>query len=264
MTPRLVPVLMYHCIRPTSSRAMRKFTVAPDAFEAQLALLREQGYTGLSVSEFARRARLGDASLPDRPVVLTFDDGFADFGEHAAPLLQRYGFPATLYVVAGQVGRTSVWLDGDDARLPLLDGPALRRLQQAGIEIGAHGLSHRALDGLSDADLAAEVHQPRALLAQHLGVAPNSFCFPFGFRNERVRQAVRQAGYHSACAVRYGTSSVNDDLFDIARHIVPGGMALADFAALVSGRPPMLAWLGDRLRSNAGFLARGALSVFHH
>lgn len=257
-----VPVLMYHCISPRSSAAMRKFTVSPADFDAQLATLRELGYTGLSVSEFAEIARSGGQGLPRRPVVLTFDDGFQDFGEHAAPALARHGFTATLYVVAGEVGGTSRWLDGEDAALPLLDWEGLRALQRQGIELGAHSWSHRALDGLSDADLAFEVGRPRERMAELLGSPPASFCFPFGFRNARVRARVREAGYASACAVRYGTSSVHDDLFDIARHIVPGGMSLKDFTSVVAGRPPVLPWVVDRLRTHAGFLARQTRHAF--
>jgi peptidoglycan/xylan/chitin deacetylase (PgdA/CDA1 family) len=161
------------------------------------------------------------------------------------------------------VGGTSTWLEGDDTRLPLLAWEALRRLQADGIEIGAHSMSHRALDGLADADLRLELSQPMQLLAEHLGAPPLSFCYPFGFRNARVRQQVREAGYESACAVRYGTSSTDDDLFDIARHIVPGGMTLSDFASVVSGRPPVMSLLRDRARSHAGFMARQALAAFH-
>ena len=263
MTSRPVPVLMYHRIAIESSLAMRKFTVAPDDFNAQLDWLRKAGYTGLTVSDFARRARIGDHALPNRPVVLTFDDGFADFAEQAAPILRRFEFPATLYVVCGLVGGTSTWLEGNDTHLPMLDWDALRRLQADGIEIGAHGMSHRALDSLADADLRMEFSQPMQLLTEQLGAPPLSFCYPFGFRNARVRQQVREAGYESACAVRYGTSSIDDDLFDIARHIVPGGMSMSDFASLVSGHPPVMSLLRDRARSHAGFIARQALAVFN-
>jgi peptidoglycan/xylan/chitin deacetylase (PgdA/CDA1 family) len=259
---RAVPVLMYHRVCASATPAMRRFTVAPEAFDAQLQWLRERGYTGLTVSDFVQRARWAPQAMPARPIVLTFDDGFADFLLEAAPILSARGFPATLYVVAGRVGGHSAWLGGADAQLPLLDWPQLAHLSERGIEIGAHGMTHLALDGLTAAQLQVEVEQPRATIAQHLGRAPSSFCYPFGFRNAAVRRQVRAAGYTSACAVRYGTSSTADDPFDITRHIVTGNMPLAEFAAMAAGHPPLLPLAWNRLRSNAAFLARNALATF--
>lgn len=253
-----VPVLMYHRICEEASAAMRRFAVPPRQFAAQLRWLAERGYTGLTVSDFVQRARGPSGTLPSHPVLLTFDDGFADFGDQAAPLLRAHGLPATLYVVAGRVGATSGWLRGRDAHLPLHDWDALGRLQEAGTEIGAHGLTHRPLDGLPDDALAQEVGAPRDLLARHLGQAPDSFCYPFGFRTARVRLAVRRAGYQSACAVRYGPcqASPDADYFDIARHIVPCDLPLADFAALVEGRPRLAPLVWNRVRSHLGQAVR--------
>lgn len=256
--PRTVPVLMYHRVCEASSAAMRKFTVTPLEFEAQLRWLARQGYTGLTVSDYVQRSQGRGAPLPKRPVLLTFDDGFADFGAQAAPLLQAHGLPATLYVVGGLVGGTSRWLPGTDAELPLHDWDALGQLQAAGIELGGHGMTHRALDGLSEAELAQEVGAPRQLMARHLGQAPDSFCYPFGFRSERVRRAVRAAGYQNACAVRYASSHTDADVFDIARHIVPHGLSMADFAATVEGHPPVVPLLWNRVRAQLGSAVRGA------
>jgi len=257
--PSAVPVLMYHRICEEASAAMRKFAVPPRQFAAQLRWLSKQGYTGLTVSDFVQRVRGLAEPLPARPVLLTFDDGFADFGEQAAPLLRAHGLPATLYVVAGLVGSTSRWLPGRDAHLPLHDWDALGRLQEAGTEIGAHGMTHRPLDGLPDDELAQEVGVPRERLARELGNAADSFCYPFGFRTARVRQAVRRAGYQSACAVRYGSCHTDQhtDYFDIARHIVPCDLSMADFAAIVEGSPPVVPLVWNRVRSQLGSAARG-------
>lgn len=252
------PVLMYHRIADESSPAMRRFTVSPAAFGAQLRQLRQAGYTGMTVSDWVRIGREEPQRMPSRPVVLTFDDGYADFEQHAWPLLQTHGFAATLYVVAGRAGGCSDWLPGSDARLPLLDWPALIRLQHAGIEIGAHSMTHLALDGLDEAALEQEVVQPREQMARAMGVAPDSFCYPFGFCNARVRAAVARAGYASACAVRYATASTAGDPLMIARHIVTSGMSADDFGALLAHPTPLRLVWRDRLRSRTGALARKA------
>jgi peptidoglycan/xylan/chitin deacetylase (PgdA/CDA1 family) len=253
---RAVPILMYHRIGVPTSSAMRRFSVGPTAFDAQLRYLKTNGFTGLTVSDFVNFSLHRPDLLPEKPIVLTFDDAFADFYTEAAPLLRAYNFPATLYAVAGQLNGTSSWLPGDDSRLPLLGGSQLIELGQMGIEIGAHSMTHRALDGLDAVALKNEIEQSKRCLEDCLSAAVDSFAYPFGFSSDRVRKQVKAAGYSSACAVRYETSSTVDNPFDLARHIVPGGVGLSDFASIADGHPPLPGLLWDRLRSRAGSLAR--------
>jgi peptidoglycan/xylan/chitin deacetylase (PgdA/CDA1 family) len=257
---RAVPILLYHRIAVATSSAMRRFSVGPTAFDAQLRYLKTNGFAGLTVSDFVNFSQHRPDMLPEKPIVLTFDDAFADFYTEAAPLLSVYGFPATLYVVAGQLNGTSSWLSGDDSRLPLLDDSQLIELQQMGIEIGAHGMTHRALDGLDNTALRNEIEQSKDRLEQCLNAPVESFAYPFGFCSDRVRRQVMAAGYSSACAVRYETSSTIDNPFDLARHIVPGGVGISDFAKIADGHPPLPALLWDRLRSRAGSIARRAVA----
>jgi len=253
---RPVPILMYHRIADSTSAAMRRFSVSPTAFDAQLRCLKTNGFAGLTVSDFVDFSLRRPEMLPGKPIVLTFDDAFADFYTEAAPLLRAYNFPATLYVVAGQLNGTSSWLPGEDAQLPLLDSAQLIELRQMGIEIGAHSMTHRALDGLDADALKNEIEQSKRLLEECLDAPVDSFAYPFGFSSDRVRKHVKAAGYSSACAVRYETSSTIDNPFDLARHIVPGGVSLSDFANIADGRPPLSGLLWDRLRSRAGSLGR--------
>ncbi len=139
-----VPILMYHRVSPHASPTMRRFTVDPANFAAQLKYLREHGFHGITVAQFHHLRARGVRTWPGRPVILTFDDGYRDFADFALPLLQKYDFPATLYVVSGLVGATSRWLPGEDSRLPLLDWTDLARLPALGIEIGSHSMTHRA------------------------------------------------------------------------------------------------------------------------
>jgi peptidoglycan/xylan/chitin deacetylase (PgdA/CDA1 family) len=247
---------MYHRIAVTTSSAMRRFSVTPTAFDAQLRYLKTNGFAGLTVSDFVNFSQHRRDMLPEKPIVLTFDDAFTDFYTEAAPLLRAYGFPATLYVVAGQLNGTSSWLPGEDARLPLLDGSQLIELRQLGVEIGAHSMTHRALDWLDAIALKNEIEESKGRLEQCLDAPVESFAYPFGFSSDRVRKQVKAAGYSSACAVRYETSSTIDNPFDLARHIVPGGVSISDFGNIADGHPPLPALLWDRVRSRAGSLAR--------
>jgi len=246
---------MYHRVAARSSRRMRPFTVDPAAFEAQLAFLRREGYRGLTVSDLVARTGNGLA-LPEKPVVLTFDDGFADFHADAVPLLRKYGFPATLYMVAGEIGGSASWLTGADRHLPLLTSAELVELDGAGIEIGAHSMTHPALDLLAPAALESEVRGSKARLEEVLGHPVLSFCYPFGFADGRVRAAAKAAGFASACSVRYRTFLTGDDPFDLPRHIVRGGAGLGEFASIVGGHPAIAPMLWDRLRAGLGSAAR--------
>ncbi len=104
-----IPILMYHSVSTTNNAKFSPFTVPPARFAEQMAYLSEQGYTPLTVTHYMQAAARG-SMLPARPVVLTFDDGFEDFFTAALPVLQRYHFPATLYVATAFVGKTSRWL----------------------------------------------------------------------------------------------------------------------------------------------------------
>ena len=145
-------------------------------------------------------------------MALTFDDGFADFARCALPMLREFGMTATLYVVTGVLG-------GTFRGLPVLDWGALAAVREAGIEIGAHTVSHPALDRLSPDRAFAEVRDCKRLLEDRLRTAVTSFAYPFGFYTSLTRRAVIAAGYEAACAVGYAFSRDDDDPFALRRMI---------------------------------------------
>ena len=147
------------------------------------------------VSDDAQRIA-GDRQLPPRPVVLTFDDGYADFYTAALPLLQRYHCTATLYIITDYVGETSKWLQREgEADRALLNWSQIREVAASAIECGAHTHTHRPLDWLADADLREEITLPQRLLAENVSV-PQSFAYPFGYYSRAARTLVQQAATH--------------------------------------------------------------------
>jgi len=106
---RAVPILLYHSVSRDAAPPYRRFVVSPERFAEQMALLADGGFGVLPVTEYLARASAG--LLPERPVVLTFDDGLADFHTEALPVLVRHGFRATLYLTTGLIGSTSRWLE---------------------------------------------------------------------------------------------------------------------------------------------------------
>jgi peptidoglycan/xylan/chitin deacetylase (PgdA/CDA1 family) len=189
-------VLMYHSVAPCHKDPY-KATVSPQRFERQMRWLRSNQLRGVSMGELLaangeRRAR--------RLVGLTFDDGYQDFVSYAMPVLQQYGFTATVFALPGRLGGQNEW-DADRPRKELLTANELRGIAQAGVEIGSHGLMHVSLPDADDAVLSAETVDSRAILQQLLGHQVRGFCYPYGDLDARVVAAVRAAGYDYACAI---------------------------------------------------------------
>ncbi len=241
-----VPILMYHSVADCAPPGFAPFAVSRRRFEEQLRYLREEGYRTLTVSELMRLRRRG-AEPSSRAVAITFDDGFADFHDNVLPALAAHGCTATLYVVSGSVCGASGWLGGPSGRMPMLDWAQLREIAGAGVEIGGHSVSHAALDMLSRDEAEAEIYCCKATLEDRLGRPVESFAYPFGFYSDETRRLVMEAGYASACAVRYALSPPDDDPFALRRQIVRADADLDDFIAILRGAAPRRHV--DRLRS---------------
>jgi len=252
-----IPILMYHSISAQASRKFRPFAVPPHRFEAHVRAIHAGGRSAITVSAMAESMQQAGAAVPEKPVVLTFDDGFTDFLRAALPILSAYRMPATLYVVTGLTGSTSRWLaSAGEGDRPLLHWAELAEISRHGIEIGAHSVTHAALDMVSHRQAREEIRNSKMTIEDRLGIAVNSFAYPYGFHSARVRELVAEEGYRSACAVRYATSSLDDDRFALARHIVPHDADADEIAALMDGRPALLPLMLNRTRSAAWRLLR--------
>jgi len=225
-----VPILMYHQVTPSPLPSYRKYAVTTEAFASQLDWLARRGYTSISMDTLYEH-RAGRGALPSRPVILTFDDGYRDCLDYAAPILKARGFTATFFVLARLAGKTSLWLAAERGiDLPLLDWNAVRQLRAAGNECGSHGLSHPRLTQLSPADCREELLTSRRLLEDQLGEGVRHLAYPFGVYDDAVRAIAVESGYRTACSVRPGWSPHEDDLMALRRIHVHGERSLQDFA----------------------------------
>jgi len=232
-----IPLLMYHSISTDAGPRFRKFTLAPELFAAHLDYVFENKYTPITVAQLAGSMQGDQALLPERPVVITFDDGFQDFYESALPALRKYSFPATLYIVTGLVDGCTTWLrpEGEDKR-KMLAWSQIDEIDQAGIECGPHSHTHADLD-IVPAELAQrEITLSKEVLEQRLGHAVTTFCYPYGHFDTRVREMVEQAGYQAACAVRNAMSHIDDHRFSLARITVSNRTTVPQLAALLNGK----------------------------
>jgi peptidoglycan/xylan/chitin deacetylase (PgdA/CDA1 family) len=205
-----VPVLCYHAVGRDPSPCIAPLTVTPEALAGHLAAIADAGRTPVTAHELAV-ARLGGRALPERPVVLTFDDGFADTHTVAAPLLAAAGVRVSIYVVTGAVGGRSA---GGD---PMLTWRQVVELAELGHEIGGHSRSHAQLDVLPAGAAFAEVSRCKEQLEGQLGRAVRGFAHPHGYSTRRVRRQVAAAGFEYAVGLGNRPASAEDDLYNLSR-----------------------------------------------
>jgi peptidoglycan/xylan/chitin deacetylase (PgdA/CDA1 family) len=228
------PILMHHQVGPhRPGSPLNRWRVTQRDFDWQLDTLRRLGYRGVTLRDLFDSP---ETDPRDRRVVLTFDDGYRGVWGRALPALLARGFSATVFVVADRIGAVNDW-DGETPREPLLTADEIRGLHGAGIEIGSHAATHRALTLLDDAELAREVAGSRETLERLTGAPVTSFCYPYGDVDDRVAEAVRSAGYRAAAVIRGGISKDLSDPFRLKRVAVRGTNTRLDFLlALTRGR----------------------------
>jgi len=249
MTRLRVPILMFHHVEAVPARGLAPPPLHPDSYLGRrelarvLDVLAYHGHRTLTLAEAAERCRTG-RRLPRRTVVLTFDDGCRCFREHVLPELVARGMTATLFAVSGELGGTNRWdrpPPGDgpaERREDLLDGPALRGVAAAGVEVGSHGRHHRDLTACDAAGLADEVAGSRAELAAALGAPVATFCYPYGRLDEPARAAVAAAGYAAGAAIHGFSWARPGDPFALPRLPVNPGISRFELLLKASGAYP--------------------------
>lgn len=197
-----VPVLLYHRVVPEPpDRDPFGNCITVGAFESHLRWLAWRGYRSLTLSELALAA-VHDRGQSGLRVAITFDDGYRDNWTHALPLLRRYGFNATVFVVTDAIGGYNDFdsLAGVE-RAPMLTSDEILGLARSGIEIGSHTCAHPpSLPELSDEGMKAELGRSRHRLEDIVGRPVRCFSYPHSRVTPRAQAAVMEAGYLAACA----------------------------------------------------------------
>jgi peptidoglycan/xylan/chitin deacetylase (PgdA/CDA1 family) len=205
-------ILTYHSIAAGSS----PLHTPPSVFARQMEWLRSRAQV-VALEQVVSALR-GRRPLPARSVVLTFDDGFADFHENAAPILLRLGFPAIVFLPVDYCGGTNRW-PGQPAWVreqPLMSWAQVRELAERGIQFGSHSRSHPKLTELGPEKLEAELVESAQEIRSRAGCEARFFCYPYGQWNAAVRQAV-QRHYEGACSTGVGQVERDADPFALPR-----------------------------------------------
>jgi peptidoglycan/xylan/chitin deacetylase (PgdA/CDA1 family) len=227
------PSLLYHHIGPERPGAYRDLTVSPKRFERQIRWLARRDYVGIKPSDWLNWIRSGN-SLPAKPILLTFDDAYADTAKYALPILKKYGFGAAVFVVTGRIGGTNTW---DEAQgrgtLQLMTAEQIRYWAERGVEFGAHSRTHPHLTKLSAPELTAEVAGSKSDLTILLGYAPVSFAYPHGEYNDAICDLVRRE-FDVAFSAEEGLNYLSGDPHLLRRAYIGPSDSLLEFALSAS------------------------------
>ncbi|HXY70327.1 MAG TPA: polysaccharide deacetylase family protein [Gemmatimonadales bacterium] len=216
-SPRRIPVLMYHRVEDAPPATRHGIWVTTDAFAAQLDSLARRGFTPITFGDYAAWLD-GARGLPRRPVVLTFDDGYADNHANALPLLRRHGMRAVVFLIGDRNVTTNLWdAAAGETQVPLLAADQIREMQAHGIEFASHTLSHPRLTDLDAERLAAELEGSRRAIAERTGRPVLAVCYPYGAVSAAVKDAAARAGYAFGVASDSGPLRLGEDLFEIRR-----------------------------------------------
>jgi peptidoglycan/xylan/chitin deacetylase (PgdA/CDA1 family) len=204
-SPRYVPpILAYHHVREGALPSDRE-TVSPQDFEKQMAYIHQHGYRVLRLEELAAMIEQ-NKPFPRHSVVLTFDDGYEDNYHFAYPILQKYGFPATIFMISDVVG-TSGFLTWDQTK----------EMLSRGITVGAHTRRHRYLPDLTPEEQSDEIEGSKRILGKALGQPIEFFAYPVGGFNETIQALVKRAGYRAACTTNRGRDKRNRNVWELNR-----------------------------------------------
>ncbi len=217
-----VPILMYHYVSelpPDPDVYRLDLTVLPENFQAQLQYLTDAGYHTITLTDLYLHLTQG-VPLPEKPIVLTFDDGYRDAYEVVFPLLLDYGFTGTFFVLA-----TPTHFESPD----YMTWAQMKEMSDAGIEIQSHGRDHVDLRGRSYDYLVYQTLGIQEAIQYHTGRLPRFFCYPSGRYDDNLIAVLESASYWGAVTTEWGQTHTREGLFEMPRLRIRGSDTLESF-----------------------------------
>ena len=214
-----LPILTYHRLlaeHPTQQRDPKRISVSRDQFRSHLRWLKRLGYRSFSLADYSRALK-EHRSISARSFAITFDDGYEEVLTLGLPVLQEFGYTATVFAVPGQLGGSNAW---DDGAARLLTAAQLRQLDDAGITIGAHTCQHVHLTKVETETAKQEIKNSKIKLEEAIGHPVTLFAYPYGETNEQVDALTREAGFDLAFATDRAPANHADNLFRLRRVVV--------------------------------------------
>ena len=227
-----IPVLMYHRVGISNNAWENRYCIPPDQFAKHMSHLAKKGMRACSTTDFFAWLEQKQ-TLPEGSFLLTFDDGFMDVYEHAAPVLQELNWPATVFLVSRLIGKRDEWCKTQNpsgATFPLLAHEHISAMCDMGFTFQSHTRLHPDLTTLSHADLTEDLTGSRRDLEDLLGEQVRYLAYPYGRLNGHVLEATQAAGYEAAFSTQPGFNRQDINLYRIRRLDVFG----TDTAAMLA------------------------------
>jgi len=197
-----VMILNYHKIDDMNI----SLSVPPEDFDKQMKYLYDHGYHTISPDDLYNSLE-GNAELPENPVLITFDDGYRDNYENAYPILQKYGFKGTIFVITSFLGVYPNYITWDMAR----------EMDANGISIESHTVDHKSMTDLTDEQLRSELVDSKRKAEEELGHEVDYMAYPTGTYNLHIAQLVKEAGYKAAFTIKYGNVDKASNIYALER-----------------------------------------------
>jgi peptidoglycan/xylan/chitin deacetylase (PgdA/CDA1 family) len=226
----VISILMYHQVGEFGSpKECRSVLCNVKRFAGQMHYLRLAGYEVLSLRE-AREMLFEGRPVRRRSVVLTFDDGCDNFREYAWPILKRYGYPATVFVMPDMLGGRASWMRPPYDQGRLMTAGDLAAMQAEGLNIGSHTLTHCRLAECSLEQMNDEIVGSRHKLEDRFQTKVEDLCYPYGSYNQKVVEAAQEAGYRTGLTCRRAHGNLSPNPFEITRKAISHGDSILGMA----------------------------------
>ena len=203
--PEGFPILEYHTITKNPDPSSEIYNVPPAEFSAQLDYLQENGYTTITLKDFIKARRYGE-TLPPKPIILTFDDGYADNFFEMLPILEAHNMKAVIFVITNELGKSG-YLTLDQLKI----------LQRRGVEIGSHTADHLPLVTLNDELLINQIRVSKIFLEWNGIDAISSLSYPNGIYNSEIIELLKAENYLAAVTGEVGLNTLETDPYKLRR-----------------------------------------------
>lgn len=246
----MVRILMYHRIVPDGMKTDGAVINMPlGLFRRQIRMLDRWGFTSITFEDFRLSLDEGLA-LPKRPVIITFDDGYAETYDLAFPVLKEFGMRAVVFVLADRTMTSNDWdIPLGVTPSPLMSDSQILEIHAAGFEIGSHSMTHPHLVRLSREEVWDQVSRSRMRLEIMLNAPVTTFAYPYGELNDLVKSLVTEAGYRFACGAWTGPPVPLADHYEIRRALMVANDGPVRLAFKVLAPYRHYRWLWWKLKS---------------
>ncbi len=245
-----IKVLMYHRVIESKPRIQTHWHyVSIVQFRTQMKIIDKLGFTPITFSDY-QLYQEEKLTLPKKPIIITFDDGYLDTFQNAIPILQEFDMKAVIFVMGNRRLNRARWdeLDQEDV-CELMTDEQIRMAKNLEFEIGAHSLNHISLVGLSDKEVEFEIQQSKYQIESILNTPIHTFAYPYGILDNRVSGIVSESGFSFACGVYSGSPKYGETKYDIRRLAINHNTSMLGFIAKLLLPYQYVEWLYHRAKS---------------